>query len=85
MNSWTLNVIMTKGFPVKVYVNAANTQAYIFPLFGRYFGLSSDSNVIDFATDFLIGNCNPVVITHANYVNSLEDTAVIQLDTIHAA
>ena len=85
MNGWTLNVIITKGFPVKVYTNASMTQAYVFPLFGRYFGLSSDTNVLDFATDFLIGNCNPIPVTYANYTNSLEDTAVIDIETIRAA
>lgn len=75
---------MVKGFPVKVYVNPSNTEAVLFFLFGRYSRLSSDVNVIDFATDFLIGTTTNVV-NHANYVNSLEDTAVIDLETVRAA
>ena len=37
----TKQVIMVDGFPVKVYVNADNTHAVVFPLFGR-FGLCND-------------------------------------------
>jgi len=74
-------IIMTNGFPVKVYTNAAGTQAVLFFLFGRYASLSADSNVLDFATDFLLGNHN-VTLTHSNYLNSLEDTVFTNIDKI---
>lgn len=84
MNKWTKHVIEVKGFPVKVYINTDNTQSYVFPLFGKYYGLSSDVNVLDFTTDFLIGTTTNVV-TFSNYLNSLEDTAVIDIETVKAA
>ena len=74
-------IIMTNGFPVKVYTNKEGTQAVLFFLFGRYARLSADSNVIDFATDFLLGNTTNVV-NFSNYLNSLEDTVSLCIDKI---
>ena len=85
MKNWTLNVIVVQGFPVKVYTDAACHQAYVFPLFGKYYGLHTDGNVLDFATDFLMGRCELTPFTHSNYLNSLEDTAVINIETVKAA
>lgn len=81
MNRWTKHVIIVREFPVKLYVRNDNKQAYIFPLFGRYNGLYSDANVLDFATDFLLGNENNIV-SFQGYMNSFEDTAVIQIDKV---
>ena len=74
----TKQVIMVDGFPVKVYVNADNTHAVVFPLFGRYFQLRSDINVLDFATTFLIAKNNNV-ISFASYQSQDEDTAIINI------
>ena len=84
MNKWTKHTLMTKGFPVKVYINSGNTQAIIFPLFGKYYKLGSDVNVLDFAVDFITNAHADRTLTHANYLNSLEDTAVINLETLAA-
>ena len=81
MGKYTKHVIQVSGFPVKLYVREDNKQAYLFPLFGRYSGLYSDVNVLDFATDFLLGNGNNV-ISFNNYLSGMEDTAVIQIDKI---
>jgi len=79
---YTLYTIMADGFPVKVYVNQANTQAYVFPLFGKYFGLLSDENVLDFATNFIINKNHNNVISFAAYQSQDEDTAVIYMDKV---
>jgi hypothetical protein len=84
MNNWTLNTLMVKGFPVKIYVNLHKNEAVIFFLFGRYARLSSDKNVLDFATDFLINTHNNGFMGHSAYLSSLEDTSVIEIDTIAA-
>jgi hypothetical protein len=76
--NWTKNIISVRGFKVKVYTNKTNTQAILFPLFGRYSSLRSDSNVMDFATDFLLGRASNVVSLY-NYVNSLEETVKINI------
>jgi hypothetical protein len=84
MNGWTKYVIMVSGFPVKVWVNPAQTKAVLFYLFGRYSRLSSDINVLDFATDFLLSNDNTQNVTFTNYLNGLEDTAVTEIEKIAA-
>lgn len=81
--NWKLQVINVHGYPVKVYINPANTQAVVFPLFGKYYQLSSDTNVLDFATTFLVGRSSNVV-SFSQYLASFEDTAVIQIDKIAA-
>lgn len=83
MNKWTKHVIMKSGVPVTVYVDAARHQAYVFPLFGKYYDLYTDGDVLDMATDFLLGT-ESNVITFQGYMNGFEDTAVIQIDKIAA-
>lgn len=75
----TKHIIMVEGFPVKVYVNAANTQAYVFPLFGKYYGLASDINVMDFVTTFLLAKNVNNVISFQSYLTQGEDTAIINI------
>jgi hypothetical protein len=84
MNNWTLNVIMVKGFPVKVYVNLHKNEAVLFFLFGRYTRLSSDINVLDFATDFLLNTHHNGFISYSAYLSNMEDTAVIDIEKIAA-
>ena len=78
----TKHTIMVQGFPVKIYVNLHNTHAYVFPLFGRYYELSSDTDVMTFALTFLLANNTSNVITLAAYQSSGEDTAIIHLDKV---
>ena len=73
---------MVGGMSAKVYVNASNNHAVVFPLFGKYFQLHSNTNVLDFATDFIV-NKNPLnVISFAAYKSQDEDTAIINLDQV---
>lgn len=81
MNGWTKHVITKQGFPVKVYIKA--DSAVIFYCFGRYTKCQSDSNVLDFVTDFLLGNSQNV-ISFGNYMNCMEDTAVINIENVAA-
>ena len=77
---FTKHVIQKDGFPIKIYVNADNSQAYVFPAFGRYFGLHSDTGVLDFALTFLLAkNSTNNVISMASYVSSQEETALINI------
>jgi hypothetical protein len=85
MKNYTLHVLMVDGFPVKVYAHKNNQQAYIFPLFGRYHSMSSDKNVMDFVTDFLISKHPSNVITFQSYLNGNEDTAVININDLKAS
>lgn len=77
---WTKQILMTDGFPVKVYVNASNTECVVFPLFGRYYRLASE-NALDFATTFIVAKHNNVV-TFASYQHSSEDTVNLHIDQI---
>lgn len=81
MEYWTLNKINIDGYTVKVYVNKHNTLAVIFPLFGRYFRINSDSNnALDLAVGILFHTANN--ITYTGYLNSLDDTLEIELNKI---
>ena len=85
MNKWTKHTLVVNGSPVKVYVNSNKTEAVMFFLFGRYSRLSchnSNRDVLDFATDFLIGNDVAHPITYSNYVSGQEDTVSIQIEKI---
>lgn len=82
MKNWTKHVILKDECPVTIYVNSANTQAYVFPLFGKCYGLSSsDGNVLDFTTNFLLGS-ESNVISFNGYINSMEETSVIHLEAV---
>ena len=74
----TKTIIEVQGFPVKIYTSADNKTAHVFPLFGRYYTLRSDTNVMDFATTFLLAR-NGNVVSFAAYQSSGEDTAIIQI------
>lgn len=78
---WTKHVILANGFPVKVYVNQGNSKVFIFPLFGRCFGLISNTNALDFAVTFLVARSNNV-ISMDSYNSSLEDTTPTYIDKI---
>lgn len=67
-------IIKVQGNPVKVYTNKENTHAYIFPPFGRYYGLNCDTGVLDFAAHFLLSINHSNVITFQSYVSSGEET-----------
>ncbi len=75
--NWTKHIISG----AKVYVNATNTVAVVFPPFGRCHKLSS-SQALDFATDFIIGSDNEYSVSYVSYLNSLEDTVAIQIDKV---
>ena len=72
---------MVGGYPVKVYVDQEDRNCYIFPLFGRYYSLGSDQGALDFATDFLLNKSQNNVVSFQSYVNSLENTMPIYVDT----
>ena len=63
-------------YPVSVYVNETDTRAVVFPLFGRFYGVWSDTSAIDLVTTLLFLNPSRT-ITYTQYVNSQEDTAII--------
>lgn len=73
-------IIMVDGYPVKVYTNASNTVAYVFPGFGRCYTLSSDQGVLDFATDFLLSKHKTNIVSFQGYLNSLEDTIMTHIE-----
>jgi UDP-galactopyranose mutase len=76
------HVITIQDMPVKVYVNADDTRAILFPLFGRYIMITAESNVLDFTRDFILSaNFNGQFIDTAI---SLEDTAIINIDSTAA-
>lgn len=77
----TKQIIQVNGFPVKVYVSADNKVAHVFPLFGRYFTLRSDVNVLDFTTTFLLAR-NGNVVSFQSYQTRDEETAIINLDQV---
>ena len=80
MTQWTLYTIEYRTYPVKVYVNKSNTTAIVFPLFGRYFRINSDVNVLDLATDFILKTPNS--ISYESYLISLEDTVNLNLEDV---
>lgn len=80
MKHYTLHIILVETSQVKVYVNEGNSQAIVFPSFGRYYRVSSDTNALDLATSLLFHVTHN--ITYNSYINSLEDTAVIELDKV---
>jgi hypothetical protein len=77
MKNWTKQIMMVKGFPVKLYVNPTNTQAIVFQSFGRYYRLSSE-NVLDFATTFLFAKRSNIV-SFAAYKMSSEETVLTNI------
>jgi hypothetical protein len=78
----TKHIIDVHGMPVKLYVNADNSHAVVFPPFGRYYQLSSDTDVMTFALTFLIAKNHNNVVTLASYMSRNEDTAIIQLSEV---
>lgn len=86
MKNWTLHIIKIESVPVKVYVNSSNTMAIVFPLFGRYYRVNSDVNALDLLTSVLfhttINDIAYNTITYSAYLNSLEDTAVIDITKV---
>lgn len=74
-------IIQVNGFPVKLYVSQDSKVAHMFPLFGRYFTLRSDANVLDLATTLLLAR-NGNVVSFAAYQSNSEDTAVVQLSDV---
>lgn len=82
---WVKYTIYKEGFPVKIYVNKTRTSAVLFYIFGKYAKLHCDSgmDVLDFAIDFSLGMSNNS-INFSNYIISLEETAIINIDEIAA-
>jgi hypothetical protein len=78
----TKHIIDVQGNQVKLYVNADNSQVVVFPPFGRYYKLSSDTDAMTFALTFLIAKNNNNVVTLASYMSRNEDTAIIQLSEV---
>jgi len=81
MAKWKSQIIDVKGCKVKIYTNESNTQAYIFTSFGRYYGLSSDVNVLDFTVSFLFG-LRYFAGAFAAYQSGTEETGIIYLDKV---
>ena len=81
MTEWKSQIIVVKGCNVKVYINASNTKAYVFTSFGRYYGLSSDVNALDFAVSFLFGR-RYFTGAFAAYQSGTEETGIIYLDKV---
>ena len=77
---YTKHVIHKDGIPIKIYVNADDSQAYIFPAFGRLFSVQSDEGALNFALTFMLAKNNVNnVISMASYQSSQEDTAIINI------
>jgi hypothetical protein len=74
--TWDKTIIDFNGFPVKVYTNEANTQAIVFPPFGKYFSVSSDRSALDFAVTFIFFTSSNEV-SYTQYLSSQEDTSII--------
>lgn len=70
--------------PLKAYVNNSNTIAVVFPSFSRYYRVNSDVNALDLLTSIVfhttINDIAYNTITYISYLNSLENTAIINLD-----
>ena len=82
---WTKVFLHKDGFPIKAYVNKDNTKAYVFPLFGRYYGIDSDKSAIGlcFTAIFHVSSQNNLnstreMLTFDQYLSSQENTAVIR-------
>lgn len=75
--NWTKVVIHVHEYPVTIYVNSKDTRAVIFPAFGRFYVLWSDSSVTTMAVSFVINPPSKEVMTHERYLSSQEDTAII--------
>ena len=79
--NWTKVVLQKGDVPVKVYVNREDTRCFVFPLFGKYYGVHSDKSAIDLCIQIMFHIAteypNPGGIrTLDQYISSQEDTAI---------
>lgn len=79
MDKWTKHTFTVRNFPVKAYIHNNKAEAVIFFPFGRYIRLSTNTNILDFVSDFLFGNGSNI-ISFQGYVSSMDDTSLIQID-----
>jgi hypothetical protein len=82
MENWKKVILHKDDMPVRVYVNADDTRAIVFPLFGRYFVVNSDKSALDLFVEILFHIPSDDAIpsgirNYSQYVNSQEDTQVI--------
>jgi len=75
--TWTRITIDSEGHPVTVYINGDDTRAIGFPMFGKYFSLSSDKSALDMATSFIFNHSPNKELSFTQYINSQEDTGII--------
>lgn len=75
--NWKKVVVHVSEYPVTIYVNSQDTRAIVFPAFGRFYGLWSDDSALTMAVSFVINPPSKEIVTHASYLSSQEDTAII--------
>lgn len=81
MCRWKKISVMKEMMEVKIYVNENDSRAVIFPLFGKYFCFSSDESALDLAVSMIhYKSSSDFNFTYGNYLNSQEDTAIIELE-----
>lgn len=75
---WKKVVLFKDKVPIKVYVNHFDTKAIIFPLFGKYFSISSDMSALDLTVQIIFHKFEDSTIAqYGQYIRSTEDTALI--------
>lgn len=77
MNKWKKTILHKEEIPVRVYVNENDTSAVVFPLFGRYYRVSSDESALDLVLSCVYELKAVNTISYLQYTNSQEDTQVI--------
>ncbi len=80
--NWKKVILYKDDVPVKVYVNQDDSQCYVFPLFGRYYGVHSDRSALDLCVQIMFHVASEYpresgVTTFGQYLSSQEDTAII--------
>jgi hypothetical protein len=71
--TWNKVVVHVDNFPVSIYINEDSSRAVIFPLFGKYYGLSSDQCALTLAISFMFQRLRQDM-TYTQYLTSQEDT-----------
>lgn len=86
MEKWKKIILYTEGMPVKVYVNQHDTRTVVFPLFGRYHGISSDKSALDLTVEimFHVTKTDSVlgVRRYSQYIDCQEDTAITDKEAV---
>lgn len=77
--TWEKTAVEFRENITKVYTNKNNTQAVVFPPFGKYFSVRSDRSAFDLALSFIFLVPNREV-SYSQYLSSQEETAIIHQD-----